>query len=165
MQAKRARGGRPHRVSAGFSRETDLGRRVEVREELRSVLVVTNGESTELDYFRAMKMEPWVTAGKVIVKFENGEPAAAVLRASAMRDDNEYDEAWAVCDLDDFDVSRAIIEADARNVGLTLSVPCFEVWLILHKSEACPGFNNATQAWQVLAEDLARMGQGRTAVL
>jgi hypothetical protein len=130
----------------GFPRETDLTRRVNVRDEGRSILILTNGESTEVDYFNGMKEEPWITAVKVIVKFQAGEPASVVLRASVMRDDNDYDEAWAVCDVDEYDVTSAITNAGRLQVELTLSVPCFEVWLILHLSENCPGFNNCEQA-------------------
>lgn len=133
------------RGSSGFKRETDLGRRVDTREERWSVLVVTNGNRTEADYFEALKKESWVIADKVKVKFEHGEPAAVVLRAARIRDDNAYDKAWVVCDVDDFDVKSAITDATVRKVGLALSVPSFEVWLILHLSDGCPGFNKATQ--------------------
>jgi hypothetical protein len=114
------------------------------------VLIVTNGSRTEVDYFEALRFEPWVTADKVRVKFEPGEPATIVARAAAIRDDSEYDEAWAVCDADEFDVraamERALTENDPeRPLTLALSVPCFEVWLILHLSDGCPGFNNAAQ--------------------
>src|SRR5260370_38724223 len=130
----------------GFPRETDLTRRVNTRDEGRSVLIVTNGERTEVDYFNGMKKETWITAVKVIVKFEAGEPAVVVLRAAAMRDENDYDEAWVVCDVDEYDVTSAMTNAKTRQVELALSVPCFEVWLILHLSEKCPGFNDCTQA-------------------
>lgn len=77
----------------GFSRKTDLRRRVGLREQRKTVLIVTNGERTEVDYFAALKREPWITAGKVIVRFEAGEPAAVVRYAGAFRNDNDYDEA------------------------------------------------------------------------
>jgi RloB-like protein len=52
-----------------------------------------------------------------------------------------------VCDVDEFDVRTAIVEAAAHDdVELALSQPCFEVWLILHLKSGCPGFNDATQA-------------------
>lgn len=132
--------------SHGFSRETDLRRRAGVRPQHRSVLILTNGSRTENDYFEALRGEDWVTADKVRVKFEKGEPAAVVQRAARIRDDSAYDEAWAVCDVDEFDVKLAMASAKSLDIGLTLSVPCFEVWLILHVSERCPGFNSATQA-------------------
>ena len=138
------RGHRPR--NSGFKRETDLRRRVDTRQERRSILVVTNGVSTEVDYFDALRREPWVTADKVKVKFESGEPAAIVLRAARIRDDNAYDEAWAVCDVDEFDTKVAVATATERGVELAFSLPSFEIWLVLHLSASCPGFNSATQA-------------------
>lgn len=129
-----------------FRRETDLARRANTRTERRSVVIVTNGLRTEVDYFDALRKESWVTADKVTVKFQSGEPIAVVLRAAEIRDDNAYDEAWAVCDVDEFATQAAIAAADEREAGLALSAPSFEVWLILHLSEGCPGFNSATQA-------------------
>jgi hypothetical protein len=117
-------------------------------------LIVTNGERTEIDYFNGLKEEPWVTATKVIVTFVSGEPAAAVLRAAVIRDQNEYDEAWAVCDLDEYDVTSAMADAKTRQVELAISVPCFEVWLILHVSDKCPAFNDCVQAGRYLAARL-----------
>lgn len=138
-------GRRRHPRYLAFSRDTDLKRKVESRDELRSMLVVTNGKSSEVAYFNGIKAEAWLTVGKLIVQFVNADPASLVIRVAAIRDENDYDEAWIVCDLDEFDVMSAAAEANARSVGLALSAPSFEVWLILHISAACPGFNDAKQ--------------------
>lgn len=141
--------GRPANRGArrpGFSLETGLQRRVGTRKYRRIVLIVTNGEATEKDYFEALKQEPWVTAAKVIVKFERGEPDYIVGRAGKIRDDECYAEAWVVCDKDEFDVTATGRRAAELGVELALSVPCFEVWLILHLSQGCPRFNTASQA-------------------
>jgi hypothetical protein len=142
------KGHRPR--DSGFRRETDLARLANTRTERRSVLIVTNGIRTEVDYFDALRKEPWVTADKVTVKVQSGEPIAVVLRAAEIRDDNAYDEAWAVCDVDEFATGAAIAAAGELEVGLALSLPSFEIWLILHLSEGCPGFNNAKQAGRYL---------------
>lgn len=129
----------------GFSRETNLERRTGVRQERRTILILTNGIRTEVDYFEAVKKEPWIKPGKVTVKFQAGTPTDVVKRASEIRDDSAYSQAWAVCDVDNFDVTEAIAIASHQDVEFALSVPCFEVWLILHVAEGCPGFNTATQ--------------------
>ena len=59
----------------GFSRETNLERRIGVRQERRTILILTNGIRTEIDYFEAVKKEAWIKAGKVTVKFQSGTPA------------------------------------------------------------------------------------------
>jgi hypothetical protein len=71
-----------------FSRETNLRRGVDTREERRSVLIVTNGRDTEIDYFAALRREPWITADKISPKFINGAPAKVVIRAAEIRAEN-----------------------------------------------------------------------------
>jgi RloB-like protein len=51
--------------------------------------------------------------------------------------------------------------ARASEVWLALSVPCFEIWLILHLSEGCPGFNNAAQAGVYLSKLLGTWDKTR----
>ena len=153
--------GRPSARRPRFQRDTELRRHAGRREERRSVLVITNGSRTEVDYFEALRREPWVTADKVRVKFEKGDPASVVLRAAAIRDDSAYDEAWVVCDQDEFNVKPAVENAHACEVWLALSVPCFEIWLILHLSGGCPRFNNAAQAGVYLKKLLATWDKTR----
>jgi hypothetical protein len=138
------------RVSRGrVARETDLSRHSGTRQSRDTVLIVTNGECTERQYFEALRREPWLSVAlRVIVRRE--APQALIVTAAALRDIGSYDHMWVVCDVDEYDVSQAVIEAPARGVGLALSQPCFEVWLILHKSDRCPGFNNASQACEQL---------------
>lgn len=132
-----------------ISHETDLSRKRNVRKPRDSVLVVTNGKCTERRYFEALRWEPWVAVTlRVAVRY--GAPHALVAQAKTLLDANEYDHVWAVCDVDEFDVSLAINDASATGVGLALSMPCFEVWLAWHKSEHCPGFNSASQACDYL---------------
>lgn len=152
-----SRGGRPgeRRDRRGsFSRETDLSRRSAVREERRTVLILTNGQRTEVDYFEAVKREPWVTADKITVKFQPGDPLGVVKHAATIRDDSAYSEAWAVCDVDEFGVTEAVVSAEDQDVMLALSVPCFEVWLLLHVTDRCPPFNNAAQVGHHLVKHL-----------
>jgi hypothetical protein len=125
--------------------ETDLTRRRDVRPQRLTLLIVTNGERTERDYFEELRGETWVVVA-LRVKFERGDPDNTVVRAAQVRQDDEYDKVWVVCDVDEYDVSGAIQHAKDGAVGLALSMPSFEVWLILHLSGDCPAFNNARQA-------------------
>ena len=160
---------RAHR-STGFKRETELGRPSPSRLERRTILIVTNGSRTEVDYFEAVKKEAWVRAAKVTVKFQAGAPDAVVGRAARIRNDSGYSEAWGVCDVDEYDVAPAIASAEGQEVELALSVPSFEVWLILHHAEGCPAFNDASKAgaylkkligaWDKTKLDYADFGAG-----
>lgn len=140
-----ARSAQRRRPYMAVQYETDLTRRRDVRPQRLTLLIVTNGKRTERDYFEALRGEPWVIVA-LQVKFEKGSPDNAVVRAVQVRQDDEYDNVWVVCDVDEYDVSGAIQHARDGAVGLALSMPSFEVWLILHLSENCPAFNNATQA-------------------
>lgn len=145
-QGQPARRRRPYMA---LQYETDLSRRSEVRSQRQTLLVVTNGERTERDYFEALRSEPWVSFA-LRIKFERGTPEDAVARAVQIRQGDEYDKIWVVCDVDEYEVSTAIQHAKDGIVDLALSVPSFEVWLILHISEKCPRFNDAEQAGDYL---------------
>lgn len=152
---QRERRSRSRRPYAGFSHRTNLSRPVAAREQRWTVLILSNGERSEVDYFNGIRSARLASPGKVmIVKFRNGSPTDTVRSAAELRDYSEYDEAWAVCDVDTFDVGLAIELSSTTGVRLALSQPCFEVWLILHKSDNCPGFNNADQASRALRKHL-----------
>jgi hypothetical protein len=81
--------------------------------------------------------------------------------AAELRDYSEYDEEWAVCDVDKFDVRPTIEGSASEDINLALSQPSFEVWLILHKVSSCPGFNNASQASRLLSKHVQGWDKGR----
>lgn len=144
-----------HRSYRPVHHETDLTRKTDVRRQKETLLVITNGERTECDYFEGLRKEPWVTV-TLRTRFHNGEPNDAVTLAVQISQSDEYDKVWVVCDVDEYDVSLAIQRSREGEIDLALSVPSFEVWLILHLSIKCPGFNDAVQAGQYLAKLLPK---------
>lgn len=137
-------------VNRTMSRTTDLRRQVETQDERWTILVVTNGRRTECDYLAGFKIAFRSVINHFEVKFKNEAPSSLVSTAAVMLADSEHDEVWVVCDVDDFDVTVAMVEARRFNVNLALSVPSFEIWLILHLRDGCPGFNDAKQAVRYL---------------
>jgi hypothetical protein len=79
----------------------------------------------------------------VTVVFENGSPLEVVRGAYRRRNAEDYDEAWAVCDVDTYSTDRPTTEASKHAVCLLWSNPCFEVWLILHKTAYTAYLENA----------------------
>jgi hypothetical protein len=74
-----------------------------------------------------------------------------VVRAAAgRRERNDYDEAWAVCDVDEYSVVEASAEAVALGISLLWSNPSFEVWLILHKGNCFAYIDGAAKAGDLL---------------
>lgn len=148
MSAKRSSKGRePTRHGArdlrlGIGNDTSLGRTPPSRSPW-TIAIVTNGRCTEKQYFDSLKRSPWVSATAVRVYVQSGTPWDVVERCRRLKQDERHDEVWAVCDVDDFDVTLAVQEAAAGGIGLALSNPCFEVWLILHLAECGKHFEDA----------------------
>jgi hypothetical protein len=123
---------------------------MDTRPQRWTVLIVTNGRRTEFDYLSGLKVAHRSTINHCELRFLNGAPEISVPRAAQLRDDLDHDEAWIVCDVDEFNLTAAVAQAQSLNVSLALSVPSFEVWLILHLGEGCPPFNDARQAVRFL---------------
>jgi Rad3-related DNA helicase len=117
------------------------------KQRKKRFLLCCEGKGTEPDYFkglatvlRSSKLVDVVIADheatdpKQIVEQAKRERASASRRAKRADDDNElYDEVWCVFDRDEhhhFD--EAVQQALANELGLAVSNPCFELWIILH---------------------------------
>ncbi|WP_089156924.1 RloB family protein [Micromonospora sp. NBS 11-29] len=135
--------------TTGTIRETNLLRRVGVREQRHTVLAVTNGRSTERAYLEALRQEPWLEH-RLVVAVENGSPIDAVRGAARRRDDNDFDQAYVVCDVDHYAPAEPEREAQRHDVALLWSNPCFEVWLILHLDGCTRHLENAEKAKDLL---------------
>ncbi|MFI6824079.1 RloB family protein [Micromonospora sp. NPDC050187] len=137
------------RSRASTTRETNLRRRPGIREQRKTVLAVTNGESTERVYLEALGRESWLRH-RLVVVVEKGSPIDAVRGAARRRDDNDFDQAYVVCDVDQYPVAGPASEARKRDVTLLWSNPCFEVWLILHHAACSRYLENAGKAGDLL---------------
>jgi RloB-like protein len=153
--ARNSRSGRSS-VRIGTGRETDLRRTVGRRTQRTTVLISTNGKSTETRYFKFIKHLPWVSVGHVAVTFTNGSPMQAIREAAQQRTDDDYDVAWVVCDVDEFDTNEAASEARKQDVSLAWSNPCFEVWLLLHREDHAAFLANPRKACERLSKSLGR---------
>lgn len=104
------------------------------REIKKRLLVVCGGARTEKDYLEALKDHYRVSTVTVKVRTETRSPLHVVNTAADLFADakEDFDECWAVFDVDDFDVAESIRVARRRDVSLAISNPCFEYWLLLH---------------------------------
>lgn len=57
----------------------------------------------------------------------------------------DFDQAWCVFDVDEFEVESAKREAGRRGYEVAASDPCFELWLLLHH-EDCRAFQDGYKA-------------------
>lgn len=153
-----ARGNRASRggVQVGSGRETDLRRRLGRRSQRVAILIDTNGKCTEREYFTAVKELVWAQNGRVVVVFTNGAPIDVIRDAHRRQVESDFDHAWAVCDVDQFDIAKAQSAARHTNVQVAWSNPCFEVWLILHIAAHAAHFASADQVCEKVGKILGK---------
>lgn len=104
------------------------------------VLVVCEGEVTELTYFRAMKKELKTPSIEIIVG-KGSNPKSILETAMAKYSDFPYDQIFCVFDKDSHLYYQSVInEIEQLNnrktnpvpIKAIYSAPCFEYWLLLH---------------------------------
>jgi RloB-like protein len=116
-----------------------LKRRIASRPELKTIVVFTEGQSSEPDYINAPKAIPKIAenyALSVEIHPEHGVPLTLVRSAVDRRRDSEVDECWCIFDVEwpknHPNLHEATSLARDHEISLAISNPCFEVWLILH---------------------------------
>ncbi|WP_328612882.1 RloB family protein [Amycolatopsis sp. NBC_00355] len=122
---------------------TSLSRTRGTRQERRRILIVTEGEETEPDYFKGLAASLRATGVDVQsmqIIGEGRDPMRVVKRAALLSNEGRsigkrdgYDSVWCVIDVDDHaGLPNAIIEAKALGFSVSISNPCFEIWLLWH---------------------------------
>ncbi len=134
-------------VASRFRSESPKRRRiaVPVRNTKRRLLIVCGGARTEKDYFDALKDKYRNSAVTVKIRTDTRSPLHVVETAAEIFEstDDDFDECWAVFDVDAFgqkkafsgaasNLTQSISVARKRSVNLAISNPCFEYWLLLH---------------------------------
>ena len=123
-----------------------LKRRVGTRKPKRTFLIFCEGERTEPEYLRVLKMQRFVRdVAAVDLRVHAGRGGsvprtlvslAVDARERATDEDGEIDEFWCVFDVEwprnHPGLREAVEEAECNDIGLAISNPCFELWLILH---------------------------------
>ena len=125
-------------------------------------MVFCEGIASEPDYINGLKRLPGVrrnTAVTIEIDPNPGTPLPLVQRAIAHSKDEEVDECWCVFDVEapkkHPHLAEAIRLAEQHGIGVAISNPCFELWLILHH-EARRAYLTTAEA-----EKLSRSHDGR----
>jgi hypothetical protein len=92
---------------------------------------------TERAYFEGLKKLNRNAA--IRIERSGVAPLGLVMYASRLRArrPEAFDEVWCVVDVDDFDISAALVVARREAISLAISNPCFEFWLLLHFEACC----------------------------
>lgn len=136
MASKRSRAPQPR----------TLKRKVATRQPRKTLVVFCEGEKTEPQYMLALRQQPFVKdTAAVDIQVETGRGGAVPLtlvtlaiaaRAKSAAEEAEIDEFWCVFDVEwprnHPHLHEAIAKAEAHDIKLAISNPCFELWLILH---------------------------------
>lgn len=124
-------------------REQTSQRQSRHRPEKARILIVCEGRETEPNYFWGLRDEEALRQKfhVVVQKGQGGSCLAVVKQAIAEMEKaaargEDYDEVWCVFDVEQAaqreQVSEARTLAGQRDIGLALSMPSFEVWLLAH---------------------------------
>lgn len=131
----------------------------------RRALIVTNGAVTEREYFELLKECYGDRLAFEIPRTQKGKSPAELARYAATMKEVElkesqergatpYSAIFVVTDTDQFTGFQAAeIKLAKSKIGLILSNPCFEVWLIDHVKQ-CPFLGNSAIKYEKLANDL-----------
>ena len=145
--------------------EQSLRRRQETREVRKTILIVTEGEKTEPDYFNGLRKRWRLSTAEIEVVGKGATPSRVVEEAVSRKEKREqdcgkdlndqYDEVWAVVDWDEHtDLDRALQAAKQAHVNVALSAPCFEFWYLLHFAYTTRDFPNLAELKPVLKKHL-----------
>ncbi len=128
----------------------------------KRLLVLCEGENTERQYIEGFAKKHRESLVHVKIADETGVPKTLVQEAKRLRknaadaaarerDKNLlFDQVWCVFDLDEHpDVPAAMTMAQANKIEIALSIPCFELWLVLHFRDS-PGMIHRHAAQSML---------------
>lgn len=126
------------------------------RQERDKVLIVTEGEKTEPDYFKRLIAELGLTTAKVRITGDGGSAPISVVQTAEniLRNDDDFEQVYLVFDRDrhasyDQAIARVVgLQSRDNFLGKTVvsitSVPCFEVWYTFHISNSLKPYEAAT---------------------
>ena len=124
--AKQRRGKSPR----GYSR------RGPVKEPYHVVLMVCEGSKTEPNYLRELRSIYRLSSANVIIVHPNATDPLSIIHAAARAlNSGEYDRIYCIFDRDDhanYDLAVQRIAEYPKKIFAINSVPCFEVWILLH---------------------------------
>jgi hypothetical protein len=129
--------------------EKDLRRKRSWRKPYDRVLIVCEGEKTEIRYFELLRAKLRLSSANIgIPDGQRGTDPMSIVQFAIdeFKKDKEYDRVYCVFDRDKHTTFNTAVNKvmDTRRTGVPIhaitSVPCFEVWLLLHYEHRPPAF-------------------------
>lgn len=110
------------------------------REIKHKILIICEGEKTEVNYFKEIRIDKRISDKLVQIKnCSLGTNPKKVLECAIKESGykrgkfENFDEVWIVIDRDEHhDFVETVLDAKIKNINVAHSNPCFELWLLLH---------------------------------
>jgi hypothetical protein len=127
------------------------------RQENKKILIVTEGEITEVQYLQGLA-QYLRTAGVTVVPCSvqggGGEPSRVLAKARDLASRSDYEAVWLVVDVDEHaSLDDVLRKCTTGGETVVVSNPQFEVWLLWHFASA-----GAPQTSVSLKKELRRHG-------
>ncbi len=128
------------------NKNNKLKRDYDIRKPFKFIYIFTEGEKTEVNYFKSKRKEIEAEIRRKNIKIEikgTGYNTLSIVEYALdfiarenikINDSADSDECWVVFDKDSFDkdFDNAINKAEANNIGVAYSNESFELWFLLH---------------------------------
>ena len=133
-------------------------KRAFVRDEQKPILILTEGEKTEKQYFDELVQKLGVGASVEVIEKVKSAPIKIAEKAQAfIEEEEDYEIIYCVFDKDthsDYDRALELINdingVRSVEVHAISSVPCFEFWLYLHSSYSDKSYSSARELKRTL---------------
>lgn len=118
----------------------DCKRKKTSRDGKSTLLIVSQGEVTEKEYFKKLRRE--IRTVEITVNEKSKDPRNIIDHTLNFikYGSKDFDTIWCVVDVDNtkkdnFSSARAV--AQKNGINIIISDPCFELWALLHRQNVC----------------------------
>lgn len=132
-----------------------ISRRKPARQLNKIILIVCEGEKTEIKYFKSLKeFLKLISVTIDIVPSSHPDPKQIIKYAiQKIRQFHEYDEIYCVFDKDLHTqkyINKVLETANKNNFKAIVSDPCFEFWILLHFTKIMPTLSTSQSPCKAL---------------
>lgn len=128
-------------------------KRCSVMQIKKRILILCEGEKTEVFYFKGFKRDEYFRRKFSAVSIEVYHPAdhsplglvkeAIQQKNTAVREKNPFDQIWVVFDKDGHsNIPDAFSLANTKKISIAFSNICFEYWILLHYEKTTKAFES-----------------------
>lgn len=158
--------GRKNSGKSDYSRrgksDGELQRRSGNQAPKEFILIVVEGEKTEYNYFQSLKQDLRLSTVQIKVEAasggKSGDARKLVETAKELKEKKNPDRLYCVFDGDRPEFKDAVIQAKKSQLSAVTSVPCFEIWFLLHYCDTSSPFSSCQQVSQRLEPYLIKAG-------